>query len=260
MTNKLIGKDLIQKPLVRSWTPETSWTTTKVYKGTPERINTLVAELQKAGTTIKKLEEGNPLWTLEVETGFESGGGGGGGQAVGLSETWELGFNQVNKPLETFPYYKSATFNTRSCIYVWKKLYEQGELPIPTAARAVEASEIEGFIDMPILNNYIEQRLKGIDSYDVALPVIRLTQSMAKETQAKASMLNVNRVVAAADIGLPSGTLSKFALPQQEGGKAWEWVKKYPTITKQRMRYNISQEWWGFETASKMLYGGSEEP
>ena len=259
--SKYLGKELVNKPKEWSWSSENGTVYTYEHVGTPDEIKKLIENYKKAGSDIKSVTEGSPLWKLQVESSYVSGSTSGGSSNDAGTPTWELRFNTVNKPLDQFKTYKAASYYNRTVIQVWKIMYDRGEIDVPTVAEAIAKSGIEAsLVDNDVVQKYIDHRLKGTDSFDAVIPVIRLTLSQAKESSAKAALDGCGKIVSASSIGLPSGVIAKFAMPTQADGTAYEWLKKYPEITKQRTRYNISQEWEGYELASKEIYGGKDEP
>lgn len=261
MTNRLIGSELVNKPVVKRWSLEQGWTTTKKHIGTPDEIRDLIQRYQNAFTTITKLEEGDPLWTLEVEHAVTNTGGGGPtpDDSMRQSRSFELNFNRMTQPLNTHPHYiDGVSDDTRRVIYTWDKLFDKGELPLPTLASAKEAAQVDTGVDEEKVEDYISQRLLGIDSYDSYLPVVTITTYLGREASARASLDRCGMAVDPSDMDLPNDSvIAKFVMPtpQDDSSEQFVWIKGWPRITRNGNRYSIQQDYSAYRKASKLLYG-----
>lgn len=97
--------------------------------------------------------------------------------------------------------------------------------------------------------------MRRIDTFRVSQYVLRKVQTVIAQSQLKAAHENVNRYFDHGKLVATEPTLPAAALIDAAGLTQYFWIKKTPVVdSTNRGQFQISQEYWGFESIDPFVY------
>lgn len=166
---------------------------------------------------------------------------------------WELIPTEMDKPLGTHP----AFSTTGACI----DIIEQ----IEAAIKKGNATDTDwDQAEAEFMNDYMNFRIKGVQSFRCWSYIIRKTISVGNEVELRAEEINTQKIIPYSEIGIPTDV--KWAQPTLRwwNGRAAEvkslpieyWLAAPPTIKYSRKKYDVVKYWTGAVKWYATLYEG----
>ena len=249
---------MVEQPRQKTYSLKNGHTVTRTWEGPSDFADPLFAQLIDGGAETISSDNKGGHTVIRATFGDANGGG---SVSNTQNKTWGFSENIFQRPLEQMPYYNTSTDLSNVVSNVYHKIEKENVAPKDIVLASIEGYSALDAGNQTKVQNYLQQRRQGVDSYEEHIPVITLTITQSRRNPVKASLTNCNKKVAYADIGLPGDV--PWDEPKYQNGASpasYEWLKGYPSIEFDGLRSTINQSWQGFEKLSAIMYGGTATP
>jgi hypothetical protein len=255
---KFTGQRTVGPILGKDWDPRTGWQSVVKYIGLPADLDVIFETWRAAGArpSMEPDVEGK-YHTLTVRLGYLPGET----PSAPYSDLWSMPGNDLEKSLWESPLLQAAVFGTptHAGMGLTADLLAQlkadlesflgGTLSLAEVRNLPASGDARTVIDL-----YLTERLRGVESFPVSQYVIRRVTTFPKQLGLKPDLSRVGKMISKASFpgleGMPPDV--PFDLPDGF------FLKRTPSaeqVTSDKSA--ISQEWWHADTYSDFIYGAA---